>query len=301
MDLEVRIGKLKLKNPVMVASGTFGYAKEFEGLMNLKKLGAIVTKTITLNKRSGNPMPRICETSSGMLNAIGLQNDGVKDFIDKKLPYLSKLNTPIIVSISEDTPEKFSKLAKILDKEKNIDALELNISCPNLNKKTLVAQDKEATYKLVKKVKKATSKTLIVKLSPNVTDIVEIAQSACKAGADAISLVNTFSGMAVDIDTKTPKLANIVGGLSGPSIKPLALRMVWEVSKKIKKPVIGMGGIMTTEDAIEFMIAGAKAVQIGTANFINPNISEKVIKGIDDYLKKNKIKDVNKIIGSLKC
>ncbi len=301
MGLGVTIGKIKLKNPAMVASGTFGYAKEFEDFVDLKKLGAIVTKTITLKKRSGNPMPRICETPSGMLNSIGLQNEGIDNFIDEKLPYLSKLNVPIIVSISEGSVEKFCKLVEVLDGEKKVDGIELNISCPNLKSKTLIAQCPDATYELVKKVKKVTQTTIITKLSPNVTDIVEIAQTACNAGTDAVSLVNTFFGMARDIDTKKPKLSNIIGGLSGPSIKPIALRMVWEVARSIKKPVIGIGGIMTPEDAIEFMIAGATAIQIGTANFITPGISEKIITDISRYLKKNKIKDINEIIGSVKC
>jgi len=301
MDLGVKIGKIKLKNPVMVASGTFGYAKEFEGLTNLKKLGAIVTKTITLKKRPGNPMPRICETASGMLNSIGLQNEGVGNFIDEKLPYLSKLKVPIIVSISEETTEKFCKLVDALDKERDVDGIELNISCPNLKTKALISQDPDATHELVKKVKELTTKTLITKLSPNVTDIVRIAQAACKGGSDAISLINTFPGMAVDIETKTPKLANVTGGLSGPSIKPIALRMVWEVARHIEKPVIGIGGIMTKEDAIEFMVAGSTAIQIGTANFIKPDVSGEIINGIEDYLKKNKIKDISEIIGSLKC
>ena len=300
MGLGVKIGKIKLKNPVMVASGTFGYAKEFEGLLNLKKLGAIVTKTITLKKRSGNPMPRICETASGMLNSIGLQNEGVEDFIDEKLPYLSRLNVPIIVSISEDTTEKFCRLAKIIDGEKAIDGIELNISCPNLKKNTLIAQDPDATYGLVTSVRNSTQKTLITKLSPNVTDIVKIAQAACNGGTDAVSLVNTFFGMAVDIQTRSPKLSNIIGGLSGPSIKPIALKMVWEVARNIKKPVIGIGGIMTPEDAIEFIIAGAAAVQIGTANFIKPSISEEIIKGIEDYLRKHKMEHITDIIGSLR-
>ncbi len=298
----ITIGKLKLKNPVMAASGTFGYAKEFEELVDLKKLGAIVTKTITLNPRQGNPMPRICETSSGMLNAIGLQNEGVEYFIDEKLPYLAKINVPVIVSISGDSAAEFSNLAKRLDKEKDVDGIELNISCPNIKSistpldfargrqkhkcTSLIAQDKDATYEVVKKVRQATSKTLITKLSPNVTDIVEIARSACKGGTDGVSLINTLLGMAIDIETGKPKLANITGGLSGPAIKPIALRMVYEVAKNINKPVIGMGGIMTPEDAIEFLLAGAKAVEVGTANFIEPGVCEKIIKGIEQWTKK---------------
>jgi len=295
--LDVKIGKLQLKNPVMVASGTFGYAKEFEGLMDLKKLGAIVTKTITLKGRQGNPMPRTCETAAGMLNSIGLENPGIEDFIEEKLPYLSKLGVPIIVSISGDSIEEFCKLAAILDKEKGVGGIELNISCPNIKVTRspghqvtrLIAQCKDSTYELVKNVRKKTKKTLITKLSPNVTDIVEIAQAACRAGTDAVSLVNTFFGMAIDIETGMPKLgANIFGGLSGPCIKPIALKMVWEVAQNIQKPVIGIGGIMSSKDAIEFLIAGAKAVQVGTANFVEPGISVEIIKGIEQYLKKDR-------------
>ena len=288
----LKIGKIKLKNPVMVASGTFGYAKEFEGLMDLKKLGAIVTKTITLKPRQGNPMPRVCETSSGMLNAIGLQNDGVEDFIDEKLPYLAKIGVPIIVSISGDNVKEFCELAQRLDKEKDVDGIELNISCPNvraqgsrLKAQGLIAQDKDATYEVVKSVRKVTDKTLITKLSPNVTDIVEIAQAACKGGTDAVSLVNTFFGMAIDIETGRPKLGNVTGGLSGPCIKPIALKMVWDVAKNIDKPVIGMGGIMNASDAIEFLLAGAQAVQVGTANFVEPGVCGTIIKGVEKWTK----------------
>ena len=281
----IKIGKIKLKNPVMVASGTFGYAEEFEGLVDLKKLGAIVTKTITIKARPGNPMPRICETASGMLNSIGLQNEGVENFIKEKLRYLSKLDVPVIVSISGDSTKEFCQLAKRLDKVKGVDGLELNVSCPNVNRQGLIAQCKDSTYELVKNVRNNTNKTLITKLSPNVTDIVEIAKAACSAGSDAVSLVNTFLGMAIDIETEKPKLGNIVGGLSGPCIKPIALRMVWEVAKNIKKPVIGMGGIMNAEDAIEFLIAGAKAVQVGTANFVEPDICERIVKGVERWIK----------------
>ena len=287
--MEIKIGKLKLKNPVMAASGTFGYAKEFEKLVDLKKLGAIVTKTITLKPRDGNSMPRVCETASGMLNAIGLQNEGIDNFIDEKLPYLAKIGAPIIVSISGD----FAKLAKRLDKEKGVSGIELNISCPNIKGQGtrdkgqgLVAQCPESTYDVVKSVRKATGKTLITKLSPNVTDIVEIAKAACEGGTDAVSLVNTFLAMAIDIETGKPKLGNVTGGLSGPAIKPIALRMVWEVARNINKPVIGMGGIMTAEDAIEFLLAGAKAIQVGTANFVDPGVCEKIVKGIEEWTKK---------------
>ena len=281
----IKIGNINLKNPIMVASGTFGYAKEFEGLMDLKKLGAIVTKTITFKPRQGNSMPRVCETASGMLNAIGLQNDGVEHFIDEKLPYLAKIGVPIIVSISGDNVKEFCRLTQRLDKEKDVDGIELNISCPNIRAQGLIAQDKDATYEVVKSVRKVTDKTLITKLSPNVTDIVEIAKAACKAGTDAVSLVNTFFGMAIDIETGRPKLGNVTGGLSGPCIKPIALKMVWDVAKNIDKPVIGMGGIMNASDAIEFLLVGAQAVQVGTANFVEPGVCGTIIKGVEKWTK----------------
>lgn len=298
-ELGVKIGKIKLKNPVMAASGTFGYAKEFEKLVNLRGIGAVITKTITLNPRQGNPMPRICETAAGMLNAIGLQNEGFDSFIKEKMPYLSKIGAPVIVSISGNNIDEFFILARRLDKIKSISGIELNISCPNIKGEGLVAQDSKAAYEVVKAVRKVTNKTIITKLSPNVTDIVEIAESAEDAGSNAISLVNTFLGMAIDIETKKPKLGNITGGLSGPCIKPIALRMVHEVSKNIDIPVIGIGGIMNADDAIEFLIAGASAIQVGTANFIEPGICGKIIKGIENYLKRHKIEKIEDIIGSL--
>jgi len=297
--IKVKIGKIRLKNPVMAASGTFGYAKEFEKLVNLRGIGAIITKTITLNPRQGNAMPRICETSAGMLNAIGLQNEGIDDFIKEKMPYLSKIGTPIIVSISGNNIDEFFILARRLNKIKNISGIELNISCPNIKSKGLVAQDAKETHEVVKAVRKVTDKTIITKLSPNVTDIVEIAVSAESAGSDAVSLVNTFLGMVIDIDARKSKLGNITGGLSGPCIKPIAVRMVYEVSKNINIPVIGVGGIMNSDDAIEFMLAGASAIQVGTANFIDPGICGKIVKGIEAYLKKHKIEKIEDIIGNL--
>lgn len=297
--VKVKIGKIKLENPVMVASGTFGYAREFEKLVNLKHLGAIITKTITLNPRQGNPMPRICETVSGMLNSIGLQNEGIDDFIKEKIPYLSKIGVPIIISISGNNIDEFFILARRLNKIKAISGIELNISCPNIKCKGLVAQDKKETYEVVKAVRKTTNKTVITKLSPNVTDIAEIARAAEDAGSDAVSLVNTFLGMAIDVETGKSKLGNITGGLSGPCIKPIALRMVYEVSRSIDIPVIGMGGIMNASDAIEFILAGATAIQVGTANFIEPGVSGKIIKGIEAYLKKHKIEKIQDMIGKI--
>jgi len=300
IDLNVKIGKLKLKNPIMVASGTFGYAEEFKDFFDVKNLGAIVTKTITLNPRPGNPMPRTCETAAGMLNSIGLENPGLDVFIKENLPKLKDIGVPIVVSIaSEKNPAEFIELASRLDKIDEVCALELNISCPNLKNK-LISQDARATYSVVNAVRKMMDKTIITKLSPNVTDITEIAKVAQDAGSDAISLVNTFLGMAIDADTKKSKLANITGGLSGPAIKPIALRMVYEAASAVKIPVIGIGGIITALDAIEFIIAGAQAVQVGTANFINPRSAQDIIDGLTKYLKENKINRLEDLKGSLK-
>lgn len=308
-NLAVNIGKLKLKNPVVVASGTFGYAEEFKDLLDLRKLGAMVTKTITLKPRQGNPPPRTCETPCGMLNSIGLENPGIDKFIKEKLPSLINMGIPIIVSIaSEEDPKEFIALTECLDKINIVSAIELNISCPNIKDtrhKThdtrLIAQDPKATYTLVRQVRKTTKKTLITKLSPNVTDITEIAAQAERAGSNAVSLINTLTGMSIDIETRRPKIATITAGLSGPAIRPIALRMVWEVYQKIKIPIIGMGGIMDTKSALEFFMAGATAISIGTANFINPQVSREIIEGIKKYLEKNKINSINKLIGSLEC
>ena len=307
LNLKVNIGKLKLKNPVIVASGTFGYAEEFQDFCDLKKIGAIVTKTITLRPRRGNPPPRLIETPSGLLNSIGLENDGYEQFVKEKLPYLRKLGLPLIVSVGAEEAGEFKKAVKSLDRLKEVDAVELNISCPNIKdtrqkrgNKRLISQNPPATYNLVKSLRQLTRKVLIVKLSPNVTDILEIAESSQAAGADSISLVNTFYGMSIDVNQRKPHLANIIGGLSGPAIRPLALAMVYNVAQKIKIPVIGMGGIMKAQDALEFLIAGASAISIGTANFVNPRTSIEVLDGIKKYLIKKRIKDINKLIGSIK-
>lgn len=288
---------------MVVSSGTFGYAEEFKDFMDLKELGAIVTKTITLQPRQGNPSPRTCETPAGMLNSIGLENPGMDKFIAEKLPLLGKIGVPIIVSIaSEDNPQEFVSLAQRLDKIKEVAAIELNISCPNIKSHIakLIAQDANATHELVSAVRKATKKTLITKLSPNVTDITEIALAAERAGSDAVSLVNTFTGMSIDAETRKPKIASVTGGLSGPAIRPIAVRMVWEVYQKIKIPIVGMGGIMDASSALEFILAGATAISVGTANFINPKASIEIIEGIKKYLIKNKIKDIKTFIGSLR-
>src|SRR3989338_184580 len=330
-NLSVNIGKLKLKNPVMVCSGTFGYAEEFKDFIELKELGAIVTKTITLKPRRGNPPPRTCETPAGMLNSNGLENPGLEGFIKEKLSFLKKLGVPIIVSIaSEGDSQEFVSLAKRLDTIKEVSAIELNISCPNIKRNKpalakrsgpgkparpgkakraretsnqsykLISQDPRATYALVQNVRRVTRKALITKLSPNVTDIAEIAQAAESAGCDAVSLINTLSGMSIDIDSRKPRLGNLTGGLSGPAIRPVAVRMVWEVYQKVKIPVIGMGGISDTLSALEFFLAGASAIAVGTANFINPGVTIEIIDGIKKYLSKNKIKDIKTLIGSLK-
>jgi dihydroorotate dehydrogenase (NAD+) catalytic subunit len=309
VKLGINIGKLKLKNPVMVASGTFGYAEEFKDLMDLKQLGAIVSKTITLKARRGNSPARTCETPCGMLNSIGLENPGMEVFLKEKLPEIAKVGVPLIVSIaSEKDPEEFVSLAKRLDKSREVAAIEANISCPNIkdtrtqgHKDTkLISQDSRATFEVTKAIRKVTGKTLIVKLSPNVTDIAEIALAAEAAGSDAVSLINTLSGMSIDIQKRIPKLACVTGGLSGPAIRPVAVRMVWEAYKKIRIPIIGMGGIMDISSALEFFLAGATAVAIGTGNFINPKCANEVVAGLEKYLAKNKIKDMQGLIGSLK-
>ncbi|MBN2831525.1 MAG: dihydroorotate dehydrogenase [Candidatus Omnitrophica bacterium] len=301
INLSVKIGKIKLKNPVMTASGTFGYAEEFNDFINLKRLGAIVTKTVTLKPHIGNLPARTCETPSGMLNSIGLENPGLEVFLKSKLPFLKKLNIPVIMSIASiGSPEEFIELAKRLNKVSAVDALELNISCPNIiGEKTLISQECEATYKTVSSVRKATNKTLITKLSPNVTCISDIAKAAQSAGSDAIALINTLSGMSIDIEKRAPKLKAVTGGLSGPAIRPVALKMVWEAYNNIKIPIIGMGGIMDTPSALEFLIAGATAISIGTANFINPKATIEIIDGLSEYLKRKKIKSAEELTGSL--
>lgn len=301
VNTQVVIGKVRLKNPVMVASGTFG--PEYGELIDINKLGAYVAKTITLEARIGNKPPRVIDTPSGMLNAIGLENKGVDDFIDDKLPKLKHIKAPIIVSIAGDSANEFKEIAKILSKTKAISGLEINLSCPNVKhgaRNFLIAQDEDATHEIIEAVRSSTRLTIIAKLSPNVTDITRIAKAAQEAGADAVSLVNTFIGMAVDIDAQKPVLGNITGGLSGPAIKPIALRMVRDVYKKVKIPVIGIGGIMDHKDAIEFILCGASAVQIGTANFIDPSSPVDIIKGLKAYMSNNKIKDIDKLIGALK-
>ncbi|HER24584.1 MAG TPA: dihydroorotate dehydrogenase [Candidatus Atribacteria bacterium] len=303
-NLEVEVAGIKLKNPVMTASGTFGYGEEFSPFIDLDKLGAMILKGITLKPKTGNLPPRIIETPSGMLNSIGLQNVGVERLIKEKLPYLKKFNTPVIINISGDTIEEYTKLAGRLgevSKDMGVAGLEVNISCPNVKKGGMAwGTDAKATYKIINSIRKTTSLPLIVKLTPNVSDIKTIAQAAEEAGADALSLINTLVGMAIDIDSRKPKLANISGGLSGPAIKPVALWLVWQVFQAVNIPVIGIGGIIKVEDALEFIIAGARAIEIGTANFVNPKVTIEIIRGIEKYLIENNINDINELVGTMK-
>ncbi|MCX5719844.1 MAG: dihydroorotate dehydrogenase, partial [Nitrospirae bacterium] len=282
MDLTVHIGHLKLKNPVMTASGTFGYGEEYSEFVDLNQLGAIVVKGISLKPMEGNPSPRICETPCGMLNAIGLQNVGLKRFIKEKLPYLRRFDTKVIVNILGNTMQEYKRLSEVLDGA-GVDGIELNVSCPNVKKGGIIfGTDKKILARLIGKVRQSVKKAvLITKLSPNVSNIREFSKVAEDAGSDAISLINTITGMAIDVETRRPKLANIIGGLSGPAIKPIAVRMVWEASKAVKIPVVGIGGIMNAMDAIEFMLAGATAVEVGTANFVNPRVTIDIIEGIE--------------------
>ena len=302
VNLVVQIGSLKLKNPVMTASGTFGYGEEYADYVDLNKLGAIVVKGLSLKPRLGNPPPRIMETAGGMLNAVGLQNFGVEAFINEKLPYLRSFDVAVIANIYGETYTEYSKVAAKLSAVKGVHALEVNVSCPNVKKGGLsFGSDPKVAAEVTRRVKAETNLPVIVKLTPNVTDIAAIADAVEKAGADAVSLINTLTGMSVNLKTRTPHLKNVTGGLSGPAIKPIALRMVWQVVQRVSIPVIGIGGIMTAEDALEFLILGAKAVQIGTANFINPRATLDAIEGMQNYLNENKIKDISEIIGSFKA
>nr|WP_320058653.1 dihydroorotate dehydrogenase [uncultured Bacteroides sp.] len=299
-DLSVNIGELKMKNPVMTASGTFGYGEEFEDFINIERIGGIIVKGTTLHKREGNPYPRMAETPSGMLNAVGLQNKGAKYFAEHIYPRIKSLDTNIIVNVSGSAIDDYVKTAEIINELDNISAIELNISCPNVKEGGMAfGVTTTGACSVVKAVREAYKKTLIVKLSPNVTDITEIARSAEDSGADSVSLINTLLGMAIDAERKRPLLSTITGGLSGPAVKPIALRMVWQVANAVKIPVIGMGGIMDWKDAVEFMLAGASAIQIGTANFIDPTTTIKVEEGINDYLERHQIKSVRDIIGAL--
>ncbi len=299
--MEVSIGKLKLQNPVMTASGTFGYGEEYAPYVDLNRLGAVIVKGISLEPRAGNPPPRIMETEGGMLNAIGLENVGVSVFIREKLPFLRNCSFPVIVNIFGESLDEYKRVAEILGQAKGVHALEVNISCPNVEKGGLVfGCDPDLCYEMTRAIKTVTDLPVIVKLTPNVTDIAALAVCCEAGGADAVSLINTLKGMSVDIEKRVPHLNRVTGGLSGPVVKPVALRMVWEVVKKVSIPVIGIGGIMTAEDALAFLIVGARAVQVGTANFINPRATMDILKGIEAYLIRHGMRDVNDIIGSLK-
>ena len=298
--LEVHIGDLKLKNPVMTASGTFGYGTEYADFIDLGRLGGIFVKGTTLAPRQGNDYPRMAETPSGMLNAVGLQNKGVDYFVEHLYPVIKEYDTHMIVNVSGSTVEDYVACAgKLADLDK-MPAIELNISCPNVKEGGMAfGTSCQSAAQVTREVRKVFPKTLIVKLSPNVTDITEIARGVEDEGADAVSLVNTFLGMAIDVESRRPKLSTITGGLSGPCIKPIAIRRVWEVFNAVKIPIIGMGGICNWQDAIEFILAGATAIQVGTYNFIDPTASVKIVEGINDYLDRHHISSVNDLIGKM--
>jgi len=297
----VDIGGLTLKNPVMTSSGTFGYGEEYADYLDINRLGAIVVKGLSLKPKEGNPPPRIMETASGMLNAVGLQNVGVEAFIEKKLPYLRTIDPAVVVNIFGNSVEEYGRIAEILNDANGVDALEVNISCPNVKEGGVAfGSDPLLAGEVTRAVKSASRLPVIVKLTPNVTDITEIARSVEIAGADAVSLINTLTGMSIDIEKRIPHLKNITGGLSGPAIKPVALRMVWETVKAVSIPVIGVGGIMSASDALEFLIAGARAIQIGTAHFIDPSAAAHVVDGIEEYLSEHGLEDIRDLIGTLR-
>ncbi len=300
-SLTVNIGGIQMRNPVMTASGTFGYGSEYSDFVDLNRLGAIVVKGVTSVPWPGNPMNRIMETPSGMLNAIGLQNVGVDGFISEKLPYLRDYDVPVIVNVCGKTVEEYLTVVEKLSEVSGVAGVELNISCPNLDCGGMsFGVDATLAHQLVKEVRAKTQLPLLVKLSPNVTDITAIARAVEDAGTDALSAINTLLGMAINAETREPELANVTGGLSGPAIKPVALRLVWEVYKSVSIPIVGMGGIMTATDAVEYFIAGASAVAIGTANFVNPKASMEVVDGIHAYLDKTSMSSIYDLVGSLK-
>ncbi|MCM0081713.1 dihydroorotate dehydrogenase [Geomonas sp. Red32] len=299
-DMSVEIAGIKMRNPVMTASGTFGYGAEFVGYLDLESIGAMVSKGLSLKPKAGNPTPRIVETPGGMLNAIGLQNVGVDAFINQKLPYLKDVDTPVIVNLYGNTLEEYGEVAARLDGQPGVAGIEVNISCPNVMQGGIVfGTDPQAAQEVVRLVRNNTSKPMIVKLSPNVTDVVLMAKACADAGADALSLINTLTGMAIDLDKRRPVLANVTGGLSGPAIKPVALRMVWQVAKAVKLPLIGIGGIMNARDALEFILAGATAIQVGTASFLDPGAAQQIARGMEAYLAEKGIPSIASMIGAL--
>lgn len=299
-DLKVNIGKLSLKNPVMTASGTFGYGEEYADFIDLNRLGAIIVKGTTINHREGNPYPRMVETPSGMLNAVGLQNKGVKYFVNTIYPRIKHLDTEIIVNVSGAKVEDYVAVCEILNELDGINAIELNISCPNVKQGGMAfGTTTEGASQVVRAVRDVYSKTVIVKLSPNVTNIADIALAVEGEGADSVSLVNTFLGMSIDVESRRPHLSTTTGGLSGPCIRPIAVRMVYQVANAVKIPVIGLGGIMNGRDALEFILAGATAVQVGTANFVDPTATIKIIDYIEDYLNRHNYSSIREIIGGM--
>ncbi|ADQ40876.1 dihydroorotate dehydrogenase family protein [Caldicellulosiruptor acetigenus I77R1B] len=298
MNLEVEIAGVRLKNPVIAASGTFGFGREYSKLIDISEFGAICTKGITLKKRIGNPQPRLCEVYAGIINSVGLENPGVEAFVNEELPFLKGFDTKVIANINGFAKEEFVELTKILTSL--VDMIEVNLSCPNVKEGGMVfGKDPEKVYEITKSVKDVASCPIIVKLTPNVTDIIQLAIAAENAGADAISLINTVSAMAIDIETRKPLIKMVTGGLSGPAIKPIAVRMVYECFKKVRIPIIGMGGIMNYKDAIEFFIAGATAIQIGTVNFINPKAVCEIKEGIEAYLERKGFNSIKELVGNI--
>ncbi|HUT07666.1 MAG TPA: dihydroorotate dehydrogenase [Candidatus Latescibacteria bacterium] len=301
IDLTADLGFLKLRNPILAASGTFGYGLEFEPYIDLEKLGGFVVKGLYFKPREGNPPPRLVETASGLINAIGLQGVGVEAFSEKVLPKLGRLKTAVIVNVCGADDDEYAAVVEYLDKQEGIAAYELNISCPNVKTEGLCpALSPRTTFDLVKRIKAASRRPLITKLSPNVTSILEIAKAAEEAGTDAIALVNTFLAMALDLETRRPKLANVYGGLSGPAIKPIALRMVHQVASRVRVPVIGIGGIMTGTDALEFLVAGAAAVEVGTANFVDPDAALRIVSEIESWCEAHGVTAVREVVGTIK-
>jgi len=301
IDLKVSIGDLVLNNPVMTASGTFGYGEEFAPYGDLNHLGAVIVKGLSLEPRTGNPPPRMMETPSGMLNAVGLQNIGVRAFIREKLPFLRRFDCAVIANIYGETVEEYERVAGLLSRASGVAALEVNISCPNVRRGGIAfGAEPDAAAEVTRRVKAAAALPVMVKLTPNVTEIAQIARAVEEAGADAISLINTLTGMSVDVEKRIPHLANVTGGLSGPAIRPVALRMVWQAVQAVSIPVIGVGGILNARDALEFLIVGARAVQVGTANFIRPTVTMEIIDGISAYLERHACRSVTQIIGTLK-
>jgi len=301
MNLAVKIGDLELKNPVMTASGTFGYGPEFEDFIDINRLGGMVVKGTTLHHREGNAYPRMAETPSGMLNAVGLQNKGVDVFCKDIYPEIKHYNTNILVNVSGSTVEEYIETAERINELDYIPGIELNISCPNVKEGGMAfGTSCPSAVAVTHAVREVYKKTMVVKLSPNVTNIADIAKAVQDVGADGVSLINTLLAMAINAETRRSVLSTITGGLSGPAVKPIALRMVWQVAQAVKIPIIGMGGIMNATDAIEFMLAGATAIQVGTANFIDPNVTMKIIDGMEDYMKRHNIEDINELVGGMR-